>query len=289
MRTTTSLALLLLLAPAAALADDVFLTNGRVFEGVIAEETETQVRIRMAGGVLAIPRGQVLRVEKGESALAEYLRRKEALERDPDAGAEGWLALARWARSQKLEPREAALRAARLDPRLPGLSPVLRDLGYVFDQELASWVPYAESMRRRGFVLADGEWIPREQYADRLKMLEYERARRRDEARKNREARIDELRRREEERRARLEREAHRRQREWIAAVYPGWVVPGFVVIPPVLPPPPDGEPTPPERPGFGPDAGRGTFTRVPGSLVPGSLIPSAPAGGTGARAPGGG
>lgn len=287
---TTSLALSLLLSlPAAVLADDVYLTNGRVFEGVIAEETETQVRIRMAGGVVAIPRGQVLRLEKGESPLAEYLRRKESLERAPDAGAAGWLELARWARAQKLEPREAALRAARIDPRLPGLAPLLLDLGYVLDEELGRWVPYAESMRRRGLVLVEGEWISREQYADRLKVLDYERARDLDAARKAREERVVERRYRELERRTRAEEEEARRQRERFAvfSVYPVWIVPGFVVLPPSLPPdlPPGGEPeppSPPERPGFGPDAGRGTFTRIPGSLVPGSLIPAAPAGGGG-------
>jgi len=72
-------------------ADDVFLKNGRKFEGVIAETTDTQVRIRMQGGVVSLPKSQVLRVESKDSDLSGYLRRKEALRKSPDAAPRtGW-------------------------------------------------------------------------------------------------------------------------------------------------------------------------------------------------------
>ena len=74
---------LLLLTAVPAFADDVYLVNGRKFEGVIAETAGSQVRIRMQGGTLSLPKDQVLRVEAGDSNLAEYLRRKEALEEEP--------------------------------------------------------------------------------------------------------------------------------------------------------------------------------------------------------------
>jgi hypothetical protein len=162
-------------------ADDVYLTNGRKFEGVVAETTESQVRIQMQGGTLSLPKSQVLRVESGDSSLAGYLRRREALKKDPAATAAEWLVLAHWARAQGLgqATREAALAAAVLNPRLEGLAPILRSHGYVFDAQLDRWIPYEESMRRQGFVLANGQWITREEYAVRVRAREEEDARRR--------------------------------------------------------------------------------------------------------------
>jgi hypothetical protein len=49
----------------------------------------------------------------------------------------------------------------------------------VLDEELGRWVPYADAMRRRGFVLANGEWITREEYAATVRAYEEENARRR--------------------------------------------------------------------------------------------------------------
>ena len=54
-----------LLVAVPALADDVYLVNGRKFEGVIAETAGSQVRIRMQGGVLSLPKDQVLRDRGG--------------------------------------------------------------------------------------------------------------------------------------------------------------------------------------------------------------------------------
>jgi hypothetical protein len=189
---------LLPLLPIAAVADDVYLTNGRKFEGVIAETTDSQVRIRLQGGVISLPRSQVLRVEQGNSALADYLRRKEELRRGPDARARDWLELARWARNQGLEQgaREAALAAAELDPRLEGLSPILRSFRYTYEEQLDRWVSYEDSMRRRGYVFTGGVWASREELAERDRQREQEIARRRAEnesARAERSARQTEL------------------------------------------------------------------------------------------------
>jgi len=180
-RSLPLLLLLLSMIAVPALADDVYLANGRKFEGVIAETVGSQVRIQMQGGILSLPSSQVLRVETGESSLAEYLRRKEALKKNPSAHAADWLALAQWTQGKQLEQatRESALTAATLDPKLPGVGPVLRGYGYVLDDQLGRWVPYADSMRRRGFVLANGEWITREEYAANVRAYEEENARRR--------------------------------------------------------------------------------------------------------------
>lgn len=258
--------LLLLLIAVPVFADDVYLVSGGKFEGVIAETTDSQVRIQMQGGVLVLPRSQVLRVEAGDTNLSEYLRRKEALRKTPSARAADWLELARWARSKELEQagREAALKAAELNPRLEGLAPVLRGYGYVLDEQLDRWIPYGESMRRKGFVLSSGQWIAREEYAARVRAREEEEAR-------YRAAREERARAAREERLAALTelsvvRDLARQQAE-PPAVYPFnpfygapvVLIPGFWI-------PPGGFKPPHRDPG--------SFTHVPGSLIPGNLFP---------------
>jgi hypothetical protein len=155
-----------------ASADDVYLTNGKSFEGVIAIVAGSQVRIQMPGGEIRIPRASVARIETADSSFSEYTRRKEALGKG--ATAAQWLELARWAKANGFDPgvREAALKAAHLDPHLPGLPGLLKPVGYVFDEQVDSFIPYAESMRRQGYVQADGHWITREENAERVRERE---------------------------------------------------------------------------------------------------------------------
>ena len=270
MRTRPLFLLLISLIAVPVLADDVYLTNGRKFEGVVAETTDSQVRIQMQGGTLSLPKSQVLRVETGDSSLAEFLHRREALKKAPVASAKDWLELARWTRSQGLgqATREAALAAAVLEPRLEGLAPILRGYGYVLDEQLDRWVPYEESMRRRGFVLANGEWITREEYAVRMHAREEEDARRRavweERARASREDRLAAL----------TELTLSRDLARPAPPPYPVYANP-FYGTPVVV------------FPGFW-VAGGGSmhghnkpdphqFTHVPGSLIPGNLIPPSP------------
>lgn len=268
MRNPLALSLLLSLCAVPVLADDVYLANGRKFEGVIAETTDSEVRIQMQGGVLSLPLTQVARVEKGESSLAEYLRRKEALQRDPRALASHWLDLARWAQTEKLQhgTREAALKAAELDPRLDGLGPILRGFGYVYDDQIDRWIPYADSMRRRGFVLANGQWITRQEYEAAVRVQEEEASRRRAAreeaaraAREDRLAALTEL---------ALVREvtgSERRDSGGPLLVYPGYFFPPLFVDPGFSGRHHGG------RSGFGPRAGSPhSLTRIPGSLIRG-------------------
>ncbi|HEX9940432.1 MAG TPA: hypothetical protein VGG03_00330 [Thermoanaerobaculia bacterium] len=258
--------LLLFLIAIPVFADDVYLVNGGKFEGVIAETTASQVRIRMQGGVLSLPKSQVLRVEEGDTNLSEFLRRKEALKKN--GSARDWLELSRWAKDKELgqAARESALAAAALDPHLPGLAPILRGYGYVLDEQLDRWIPYADSMRRRGFVLSNGQWITREEYAAKVRAREEEEARlraiREERARAVREDRLAAL------TELTLARDLSR-QAASSAPVYPVLpfygppvvLLPGFWVAPVA--------PRPPHR--FGPPRG---FTHVPGSLIPGDLFP---------------
>ncbi len=194
MRTTLvllSLALGMLLG-APLLADDVFLKNGRTFENVVVEDVQsgaTQVRIHIQGGVISLPLSAIDRVKKADSSFAEFLRRKQELEGAagtagtaganhrpgrPDRTlelAEDWLDLARWARSNHLPQgeREAALAAAEIDPRAPGLPALLRGFGYVYEESLDRWISYDDSMRLHGFVQEGGTWVTREEQTARMR------------------------------------------------------------------------------------------------------------------------
>ncbi|HEY0557965.1 MAG TPA: hypothetical protein VGG20_27190 [Thermoanaerobaculia bacterium] len=261
---------LLLLTAVPAFADDVYLVNGRKFEGVIAETAGSQVRIRMQGGTLSLPKDQVLRVEAGDSNLAEFLRRKEALKKSPTAGAADWVELARWARAKELDQatREAALAAATLDPRAAGLAPILRGYGYVLDPQLDRWVPYADSMRRRGFVLAGGQWLTHEELQSRQRAQEEASARyaaaRQEAARAAREDRIAAL--------AELSVARQLGQQEEPQGYPPFYGNPfyGSVIVGPGFF---GGGGFPGPRPPHRRDSGSG-FTHVPGSLIGGSLFP---------------
>lgn len=179
MRTSSAaLAILLGMLPGAPLlGDDVYLKNGRSFENVVAEVGDTQVRVHMPGGVVSLPRTAVDRVEKSDSSFAEYSRRKQELEsrargpRPLAAGIAGdWLELARWARANNLPQvaREAALKAAEINPREAGLAGLLRGCGYVYEESLDRWISYDDAMRLHGMVQEGGTWVSREEHAARL-------------------------------------------------------------------------------------------------------------------------
>jgi|GEM_PF-1706799 len=164
----TLLCLAVLTAGPAA-ADDVYLTNGRVFEDVVAEVQGDRVEIRMHHGLIRMPAEKVAQIIKEDSPLQTYLRRKAELEARPGGGAaEDWVDLARWVGDQGLATafREAATTAARLDPRAEGLEPLMRRMGLLYDEAVDRWVTEGELMRRRGFVAYNGVWVTPEQRAE---------------------------------------------------------------------------------------------------------------------------
>ena len=275
-------------APAAA--DTVHLRNGRAYEGVIAERTAEGVRIQLAFGHLVLPADQVLAVEKSDSPLATYLSRKADLAARSRTTPAEWLALARWAKANDLAQgvREAATLAAELDPRLPGLDPLLRPFGLVYDEVAGRWLPFEEAMARRGLVRFEGGWITAGEQRLRLAERQRERALAAEEATSRRLAAVAEAMLAREEREARREAEAETAALPWnYAPVTLGWAVPGVVVVThggflhphrphhphhPGAPAPPPGPPRPPEAPGRGYGS---VFDRVPGSLLP--VSPSQP------------
>lgn len=285
-----ALSVLVLGAIAPAAADTVHLRNGRAYEGVIAERTVEGVRIQLAFGHLVLPADQVVAVEKSDSPLAAYLSRKADLAARPGTSPAQWLALARWAKANDLAQgvREAATLAAELDPRLPGLDPLLRPFGLVFDEAAGRWLPFEEAMARRGLVRFEGEWITVAEQRLRLAERQRERALAAEEATSRRLAAVAAAMLAREEREARREAEAGTVALPWnYAPVTLGWAVPGVVVVThggflhphhprpphhPGVPMPPPGPPRPPDAPGRGYGS---VFDRVPGSLLP--VSPSQP------------
>jgi hypothetical protein len=155
-------------APLAAAGDSVHLKNGESFEGVEAVVSGDQVRIELPIGSLRLPLSKVERIEEVDSTLGEYRARERRL--DPAGDAAGWLELALWARANDFDrgAAKAALTAARLEPSLPGLGPVMAGLGYVLEDGAGGeWIPYPESMRRRGFVEDRGEWVTADEKRER--------------------------------------------------------------------------------------------------------------------------
>lgn len=167
--------LFLLVLTMPALADDVILTNGNSFEGVVAKVEGSEVRIRLPHGEISLPMSRVARIDRQSSPLEDFLGRKERLLDDETAVADDWLRLAQWAEGQGLRhaAKESAVVAARLQPRLDGLEGLMERLGYVYDPELNRWLSRDEHLRRSGWVFAGGRWIsPEEQETLRQRRLE---------------------------------------------------------------------------------------------------------------------
>ncbi len=150
-------------------ADDVYLTNGSVFEEVVTRTTDTHVIIEMAIGKLTLPLAQVSEVVVADTPIAEFQRRHTALLEDPRSGAANWLQLSRWGLANGLATQagQAALFAARLDAGLEGLKPLLTGLGYE-RVESVGWIARSDAMRLRGMVLYDGEWMTPDDRAARV-------------------------------------------------------------------------------------------------------------------------
>jgi hypothetical protein len=147
----------LVLVSAPLVADDIYLKGGGEITGQITAQSEKSVTIDIGGGSLTVQMSQVVRIEKNVSPLQEYRTRAAKI---AAGDAEGWRALARWARDQALatEARKAWKEVLHL---LPDDAEANRALGHV---ELnGQWVTEEESYRARGFVEFEGQWVSPEE------------------------------------------------------------------------------------------------------------------------------
>ncbi len=258
-------------------ADVVHLNNGRSLEGVILEESAERVILQLPFGEIGMPRSSISRIERGQSTLREYLDRSQELKLRPGTAAD-WLELALWARGQRLDHsyREATLVAARLDPGLPALAPVMRDLGFEYEVNLGLWVPYEQYMLRRGYVRSGDRWLSPVEAAELRRDMEAARVARADRERRDQLARALEMLMLAQIAQAEEERQMRRESRP-VSYGIPLWGGYPVLVTPPVYHPGPPLRPLP-HRPKDGHRSGRYERGRsYPGDIVhrpPGSLIP---------------
>ena len=174
-----------LLAAAAAAADEVRLADGRVLEGKILSETATEVRLRLRfGGEMTVARSQVKSIEKKDLPEEEIEKRRAAL--DPK-DAEGRWALALDAKARgvrkaweelveevlRLDPDHAAANESKGRVRHAGrwMTPAEREKALKDEQAAEKeaqglvehegrWVtPEERDALRKGLVLHEGRWM----------------------------------------------------------------------------------------------------------------------------------
>jgi hypothetical protein len=278
---------LFLVSPAPG--DIVHLRNGNSLEGVVTAVTSSEVTLRLAIGELELPLADVREIEQADSTLAEFFRRRSVLRTDEASQAADWLDLAAWAWRQGLDHSagEAAMVAARLDPRLPALEPFMTERGYVFDDSLARWVPYDAAMRQRGYVEVEETWLPREEVERQERERADEARTRRAEARQDRLASLVELLVLTQIVEAEEEKgQSEETERQLGGFGYVGYAAyPGFYTVRRRSRVDPDPETGPPPRPA----AHRSRVARGYDQLLfrqPGSLIPVGGHGGASSRRP---
>ncbi|MCJ7442292.1 MAG: cell envelope integrity protein TolA [Thermoanaerobaculaceae bacterium] len=160
--------LVIALAAAPLLADDVYLRGGGQITGTIVERTTDSVRVDVGGGTLTVRMSSVVRIEETVSPLQEYRARAARI---PQGDVEAWRELARWATSGALGTM-ASQAWSKVVEIMPDDPEANRALGRV--QYGERWVTEEESYRARGYVEFEGEWMTP---GERQAILEDQRAR----------------------------------------------------------------------------------------------------------------
>ncbi len=151
-------AMLALLHSAPARADVVHLTNGRSVEGKVTEDGD-KVTVVMAQGTISFPRSTVARIERGESSVEAFERRRAALARDDAAGR---VELGIWALGVRMDrqAKELFREALTIDPDQPEAR---RRLGYVLHE--GKWMTPDEKMQSLGLIRFEDAWMTPEAVA----------------------------------------------------------------------------------------------------------------------------
>jgi hypothetical protein len=144
---------ILFLVPAALFADEVFLKGAGSISGRIVEQTDTNVRVDVGGGIMGVPMSHVDRIVKGRSPLDDYDDRAHKLAPND---VEGWKKLAQWASQNGLPAQEQD--AYKTVLKIAPNDPVANEaLGFV--QLNGKWVTQEESYKAKGFVKYNNEWM----------------------------------------------------------------------------------------------------------------------------------
>jgi hypothetical protein len=138
-----------------ALAEDVVTkTDGAKLRGKVLSDTPDEVRIKTAGGVIAIPRGEVSTVDREKDLASELAARNGALEKKPSA--KGYFDLARWCEEHELfiAQAECLQRVIKLEPDNEAAR---HELGY--RRLKGKWVSETEWYADQGWAQIDGRWV----------------------------------------------------------------------------------------------------------------------------------
>lgn len=139
MRRTTAALLLLALAAGTAAGDTIYLKNGGKFEGKLVSESPTEVVFEVRGiGEQTFKRADVLKIERGETVLDEYDRRRAAIE---EGDADAWFELGMWCREKGLR----------------------KEANASFEEAIAIDPEHEEARKALGYVRVGDQWLsPRE-------------------------------------------------------------------------------------------------------------------------------
>lgn len=187
MRSTAAAVLLATLCVSPAWADVVVLKDGERVEGIV-EERGGEVVVRLDFGSITFERSEIARVEKGQTALGDFERRRAAL---APRDAEGRYRLGLEAEKQGLDALARALHREVLELSVDHKG-ARAALGY--RRHEGAWLTEDEYMLGQGYVRQGGAWITREAAAALAQAEEARRAREAEQqARLASEARIQRL------------------------------------------------------------------------------------------------
>lgn len=150
----TAVAGLALAAPFASAEDVVTKTDGAKLRGKVLSDTPEEVKIKTAGGVITIPRGEVSTVDRAKDVASELAAREGILDKKPSA--QGWIDLAHWCEAHELWSAQANClnRAIKLDPDNEAAR---TELGY--RRLHGKWVTETEWYNDQGYTQVDGRWV----------------------------------------------------------------------------------------------------------------------------------
>jgi hypothetical protein len=143
----------MLLLPAAALADVVYLAGAGTITGRIVEQTASSVQVDVGGGIIGVPMSRVDRIVKGRCPLDDYEARAAKLAASDTAG---WLKLAEWA-SQNGLPMNADDAYKKVLASAPDNAEARQALGYT--KLNGRWLTEDEAYEASGYVKYNDEWM----------------------------------------------------------------------------------------------------------------------------------
>ena len=147
------LPLLLFLVPAALLADEVYLQGAGTISGKIVEQTATDVKVDVGGGIIGVPMSRVERIVKARGPLDDYLDRAAKLQPTDTAG---WLKLAEFASKNGL-PMNSHDAYEKVLASAPDNAEAREALGYT--NVNGRWLTEEETYKAKGYVQYEGEWM----------------------------------------------------------------------------------------------------------------------------------